>query len=96
MWRQDSTENLLNGACGTDDRLAEWFVPSFGSVRFRCGVGMLFLPYTGMVLSFSIIGSVLAPHVFWDRIVAVVIVYILGLGIAAHSLDALGSKISKP
>ena len=38
----------------------EWFVPKFGPVRFRVFVGLLFLPYTGMCLSFAIIGSMLA------------------------------------
>ena len=42
-------------------RINEWFVPQFGPLRFRIFVGMMFLPYTGMCISFSIIGSLLAP-----------------------------------
>ena len=38
------------------DRRTEWFVPAFGPERFRLAVGLLFLPYTGMVLSFTVIG----------------------------------------
>ncbi len=49
-----------------------------------------------MVLSFSVIGSLLAEQIFYDRILAIVVVYFLGLGIAAHALDALGSKGIKP
>jgi hypothetical protein len=59
-------------------------------------MGLLFLPYTGMVLSFSVIGAMLAGFVYWDRVVAMVIIYFLGLGIGAHALDALGSKGMKP
>jgi len=36
------------------DRLSEWFVPKFGSRNFRLSIGILFLPYTGMGISFTI------------------------------------------
>jgi len=78
------------------DRSAEWFVPQFGPRGFRYLVGLLFLPYTGMVLSYAVIGSLLAAPVRWDRLVAIVLIYFLGLGIAAHALDALGSRGRKP
>lgn len=78
------------------DRSAEWFVPTFGPRRFRLAVGLLFLPYTGMVLSYAVLGSLLAAELYWDRIAAVVLIYFLGLGIGAHALDALGSKGAKP
>jgi len=74
----------------------EWFVPRFGSLRFRTFIGLLFLPYTCMVLSFSVIGSLLAERIFYDRLLAIVLIYFLGLGVAAHALDALGSKRVKP
>jgi len=77
-------------------RLSEWFVPSFGPLRFRVAVGLLFLPYTGMVLSFVVIGSMLAETVHWDRVAAIVVIYFLALGIGAHALDALGSQAIKP
>ena len=80
----------------TPHRGSEWFVPQFGPQRFRLIVGLLFLPYTGMVLSFTVIGSLLAEPVHWDRVLAIVVVYFLGLGVAAHALDALGSKGVKP
>jgi hypothetical protein len=75
-----------------DDRASEWFVPRFGSEKFRTAVGLLFLPYTGMVISFSVIGSMLSEVVHWDRVGAIAIIYFLGLGVGAHALDALGSK----
>ncbi|NTV33761.1 MAG: hypothetical protein HGA50_10775 [Deltaproteobacteria bacterium] len=78
------------------DRSSEWFVPNFGPDRFRRLMGLLFLPYTGMVLSFSVVGGMLADPVHWDRVVATVIIYFLGLGIGAHALDAAGSKEMKP
>lgn len=76
-------------------RLNEWFVPQFGPIKFRIFVGMMFLPYTGMCISFSIIGSLLAPTIAWDRIVAISIIYFAALGISAHAADSMGSK-NKP
>lgn len=78
------------------DRRREWFVPSFGPERFRIAIGLLFLPYTGMVLGFTVIGSMLAPTVHWDRVGAIVLIYFLALGIGAHALDAVGSRGAKP
>jgi len=77
-------------------RLNEWFVPQFGPIKFRIFVGMMFLPYTGMCISFSIIGSLLAPTMAWDRIVAITIIYFSALGISAHAADSMGSKKNKP
>lgn len=78
------------------DRSTEWFVPRWGPMKFRVFVGLLFLPYTGMVLSFVVIGSMLADTIHWDRVISALVIYFLGLGIAAHALDALGSKRIKP
>jgi len=78
------------------DRTAEWFVPKFGPLKFRVFVGLLFLPYTGMVLAYTVIGGMLAPHLHWDRVGALLLIYFLALGIAAHALDALGSRKVKP
>lgn len=78
-------------------RIDEWFVPKFGPMRFRVFVGLMFLPYTGMCVSFAIIGSMLASEViWWDRLGAIVLIYILALGISAHVADSLGSKKTKP
>lgn len=76
------------------DRISEWFVPKFGSKNFRIGIGMLFLPYTGMVISFAAWGS-LATNFSSERLVAICILYFLALGISAHCLDSIGSK-NKP
>ena len=78
------------------DRRREWFVPEFGPPGFRFFVGLLFLPYTGMVLAYTAIGSMMASSIYWDRVVAIVLIYFLALGIGAHALDALGSKTVKP
>ena len=78
------------------NRVSEWFVPKFGPAKFRSFVGLLFLPYTGMVLSFSVIGSMLATPLHWDRVIAILLIFFFGLGIGAHALDALGSKEVKP
>ena len=84
----------MNGK--SSDRRSEWFVPKFGPPQFRFIMGLLFLPYTGMVLSFAIIGSVLAEPIDRNRVLAIVVIYFLGLGVAAHALDALGSRSVKP
>ncbi len=78
------------------DRRSEWFVPKFGPERFRVAVGILFLPYTGMVLSYTVIGSMLPEKIYWDRVGAILAIYFLALGIGAHALDAIGSKNVKP
>lgn len=85
-----------SGQSDLADRRSEWFVPKFGPLKFRLIVGLLFLPYTGMVLAFTIVGSMLAEEIYWDRVGAIVFGYFLCLGIAAHALDALGSKQTKP
>ena len=79
-----------------DVRLREWFVPRWGPARLRVAIGLLFLPYTSMVLSYTVIGGMLAPSIAWDRVGALLVIYFLGLGIAAHALDALGSRGPKP
>ena len=74
-------------------RINEWFVPQFGPIKFRIFVGMMFLPYTGMCISFSIIGSLLSPTtIAWERMVAIIIIYFTALGISAHAADSMGSK----
>ncbi len=81
---------------GTGDRRTEWFVPSVGPLKLRILIGLLFLPYTGMVLAYTVIGSMMADHIHWHRVWAIVVIYFLGLGIGGHALDALGSKGLKP
>ena len=73
------------------DRLSEWFVPKFGSRNFRLTIGILFLPYTGMVVSFAIWGS-LSVEFDLNRLMAIGLLYFFAIGISAHCLDALGSK----
>jgi hypothetical protein len=79
-----------------DNRLNEWFVPKFGPRGFRIFVGMLFLPYTGMCISFAVLGSLVATQVLWDRLFAIAAIYALGLGLGAHAVDSLGSREVKP
>lgn len=78
------------------DRRTEWFVPSFGPLKLRIFIGLLFPPYTGMVLAYAVIGSMLADPIHWDRVGAILVIYFLALGIGAHALDALGSTGAKP
>jgi hypothetical protein len=83
-------------AISTGTRTSEWFVPGFGPPKLRSFLGLLFLPYTGMVLAFLVIGATAAPQVHWDRFLALEVIYFLALGIGAHALDALGSREVKP
>ena len=71
-------------------------MPRFGPHKFRVFVGLLFLPYTGMVLAYTVAGAMLAPSIHWDRVAALVIIYFFALGIGAHALDAIGSRAVKP
>jgi hypothetical protein len=79
-----------------DTRLNEWFVPKFGPLRFRVFIGLLFLPYTGMCISFTIIGSMLSYSIVWERTGAIAVIYALALGVSAHTADSIGSKKAKP
>lgn len=91
-----ANESMLDPANSMVDRSDEWFVPRFGPRRFRVLVGLLFLPYTGMVLCFTVLGALLAPRVDWERVAALVVIYALALGVGAHALDALGKGPRKP
>jgi len=76
------------------DRTSEWFVPKFGPRNFRISIGILFLPYTGIVISFAAWGS-LSGSFELDRLVAICLIYFLSIGVTAHCLDAVGGK-TKP
>lgn len=94
MKRSDSTGPQHNEGglpeSEVPDRTREWFVPSFGPRKVRSAIGLLFLPYTAMVVSYSVAGSMLAHVIAWDRVAAIGIIYALGLGVGAHALDGLG------
>jgi hypothetical protein len=49
-----------------------------------------------MCVSFTIIGSMLAGEIAWDRVGAIALIYTLALGVSAHVADSLGSKKAKP
>jgi hypothetical protein len=76
------------------DRTSEWFVPKFGSRNFRRTIGILFLPYTSIVICFAALGS-LSGQFEIERLAAICIIYFLALGVSAHLLDAIGGK-TKP
>jgi 4-hydroxybenzoate polyprenyltransferase len=50
---------------------------------------MSFYPYSIMNASYVVIGSLLAPSVHFDRMAGMAVVYLLAVGVSAHSLDAL-------
>jgi len=73
-----------------EDRSREWFVPKRGPRWVRLGIGLSFYPYTIMNACYVVIGSLLAGTVYYDRMGGMTLVYVLAVGIAAHSLDAMG------
>jgi hypothetical protein len=79
-----------------DSRLNEWYVPKFGPTKFKVFIGLLFLPYTGMCISFVILGGLLSPNTNFERLSSICIIYFLALGVAAHFADNIGSKKIKP
>ncbi|MGN6615325.1 MAG: hypothetical protein ACTHKC_09820 [Candidatus Nitrosocosmicus sp.] len=79
-----------------DSRINEWYVPKFGPLKFRLFVGLLFLPYTGMCVSFVILGGLLSPVVDLKRLFVICMIYFMSLGVAAHIADSIGSKKIKP
>lgn len=76
------------------DRTSEWFVPKFGSRKFRISIGILFLPYTSIVTCFALWGS-LAVSFEIERLIAIGVIYFIAVGVSAHFLDAVGGK-TKP
>jgi hypothetical protein len=70
-------------------RESEWWVPQVGPRRFKLLVGLSFYPYTATNASYVLIGSLIAPTVHLERMWAMAFVYVLAVGITAHSLDAL-------
>jgi hypothetical protein len=50
-------------------------------------INLLYLPYTGMVLSYVVIGAMTAPVLYIDRLGAALLAYFLGLGVGAHFLN---------
>lgn len=73
-----------------DTRENEWYVPKVGPRRFRLLVGLSFYPYSLMNASYVLIGSLIAPTVHFDRMGGMALVYLLAVGVSAHSLDAMG------
>lgn len=67
----------------------EWWVPGFGPRRFRLLLGLSFYPYSLMNASYVILGSLIAPTVHYDRMLGMAAVYLLAVGVSAHSLDAM-------
>ena len=72
-----------------ETRTNEWYVPKHGPRKFRLFVGLSFYPYSLMNASYVLIGSLLATPVHFDRMAGMALVYLLAVGVSAHSLDAL-------
>ena len=72
-----------------ETRENEFYVPRFGPKKFRLLLGLSFYPYTLMNASYVLIGSLLASPVHYDRMAEMALVYILAVGVSAHSFDAM-------
>lgn len=70
-------------------RAHEWWVPRTGPRKLRLLIGLSFYPYSLMNASYVVIGSLLAPSVHFDRMAGMALVYLLAVGLSAHSLDAM-------
>ena len=53
---------------------------------------IMHLPYTSMVLSYVLIGAAVSPSLYPNRIIATLLAYFLGLGLAAHALNELHAR----
>jgi hypothetical protein len=78
------------------ERFQEWYVPRFGSMRFKAIVGMTFYPYTLMVSSLVYFGSIFAIHLHIIRDIYLFITFAICLGISAHSFDSASTKSPGP
>jgi hypothetical protein len=58
--------------------------------------GMLFLPYTGMCISFVVWGSLMSGSPDYEKVAILVLIYFVALGNGAHVADNIGSKKIKP
>ena len=69
--------------------------PAFYALRagaWRDWVTLLHLPYTGLHLSFVVLGAALAPVVRTERLVATAAAFFLAVGISAHFFDELRGR----
>src|ERR671914_2449680 len=53
---------------------------------------LLHPPYTLWHLSYAAIGAGLAPELAWDRLLAALAAFFLGMGVGAHALDELEGR----
>ena len=63
-----------------------WYAAG-GPGRWRDFWTLLHIPYTSMVLAYTVIGASLAPDLDLSRLGLLLLAYVLGLGIGAHFLD---------
>ena len=49
-------------------------------------------PYTGMVLCYVALGALMVAEIHVDRLLWMLVAYVLGLGIGAHALDKLSGR----
>jgi hypothetical protein len=69
--------------------------PAFYALRpggWRDLVTLLHPPYTAWNLANVAIGAAVAPHLYGDRLVAVLGAFLLGVGVCAHTLDELNGR----
>ena len=59
---------------------------------WRDYVTLLHPPYTAWHLSYVVIGTCLAPHLYTGRIGATVVAFFLAMGVSAHALDELNGR----
>lgn len=69
-----------------------FYARSTGTGGARDWWTLLHPPYTAWHLSYVVIGAVLAPRLAVGALVATVLAFFLGMGLAAHALDELNGR----
>jgi hypothetical protein len=75
-----------------DDQRARPAYYAAGPGRWRDWWTLLHPPFTAWHLSYVVLGSMLAPVVRLDRLLAAVAAFFLAVGLAAHALDELQGR----
>ena len=73
------------------ERIERTWYASEGS-RWAEFLTILHQPYTGMVLCYVVLGALMVPEIHPDRLLWMLVAYVLGLGIGAHALDQLSGR----
>lgn len=75
-----------------EGRFSEWYVLHHGPRWLQILSGLSFWPYTIMGSCLPVIAGLFAPSVRWGREIGIFVIWLIGLGLSSHALDALGKS----